>query len=58
MENGKLKQANLELEAQVSRQGDELRHTSSEINKLHSALFNSKTEADLLRGKVNVMDYL
>jgi hypothetical protein len=50
-----LKQSNLELEDQVSRQEKELRNASSEINKLHSALFNSKSEADLLRAKVTIL---
>ena len=52
MENGQLKQSNLELEERVIRQEKELLEARSEITKLQAALFNSKSEIDILRGKV------
>ena len=53
LENGELKQSNSELEDKVYRQEKELGNARSEINKLQSALFNSKSEVDVLRGKVS-----
>ena len=53
MENGQLKQSNLELEERVLRQEKELVEARSEITKLQAALFNSKSEIDVLRGKVS-----
>ena len=52
LENGQLKQSKLELEDQVTRQEKELTCANAEINKLQSSLFNSMSEADVLRGKV------
>ena len=50
-ENGQLKQSNLELENQVIRQKRDETNARSEINKLQSALFKSKSEIDVLLGK-------
>ena len=53
LENGQLKQANLELKERVARQEKEMGDARSEINKLQAALFNSKSEIEELRRKDN-----